>query len=94
MTIRIGNLPDWARESDLEKLFAEYGRVVRVRLLIDRETGRSRGSALVEMSSQVEETTATEALKALNDTNWMGTDWMGEELTIDYIKPPEKRPRR
>ena len=87
MTIYIGNLSYDAEEEDLRTVFAEYGTVKRVTLPTDRETGRIRGFAFVDLEEANDEETAIEALH--------GAEWMGRELRVNKAKPRENsRPRR
>jgi RNA recognition motif-containing protein len=83
MSIYIGNLSYQVTEDDLKRAFAEYGTVNRVQLPTDRETGRPRGFAFVEMVNDAEETAAIEALD--------GAEWMGRELKVNKAKPREDR---
>ena len=83
MSIYIGNLSYEVTEEDLSSVFAEYGSVKRVQVPTDRETGRMRGFAFVEMSSEDEETAAIEALD--------GAEWMGRDLKVNKAKPRENR---
>ena len=87
MTIYIGNLSYDAEEEDLRTVFAEYGEVKRVTLPTDRETGRIRGFAFVDLANSADEETAIESLH--------GAEWMGRELRVNKAKPRENnRPRR
>ncbi|MGB3201430.1 MAG: RNA-binding protein, partial [Nodosilinea sp.] len=61
----------------------EYGSVKRVQLPTDRETGRMRGFAFVEMAADAEEAAAIEALD--------GAEWMGRDLKVNKAKPRENR---
>lgn len=81
MTIYIGNLSYQATEDDLREVFAEYGTIKRVVLPIDRETGRMRGFAFVEMAQDAEEDTAITELD--------GAEWMGRQLRVNKAKPRE-----
>lgn len=83
MSIYVGNLSYEVTESDLTQTFAEYGTVKRVQLPTDRETGRFRGFAFVEMGSDAEEAAAIEALD--------GAEWMGRDLKVNKAKPREER---
>jgi RNA recognition motif-containing protein len=83
MSIYVGNLSYEVTEADLSAVFAEYGSVKRVQLPTDRETGRMRGFAFVEMNSDAEETAAIEALD--------GAEWMGRDLKVNKAKPREER---
>ncbi len=83
MTIYVGNLSFQATEEDIREVFAEYGTVSRVSLPIDRETGRKRGFAFVDLSSDAEEDASIEALD--------GAEWMGRDLKVNKAKPRESR---
>jgi RNA recognition motif-containing protein len=83
MSIYVGNLSYDVTEEDLKGVFAEYGSVKRVQLPTDRETGRKRGFAFVEMGTEAEETAAIEALD--------GAEWMGRSLKVNKAKPKEDR---
>ena len=86
MSIYVGNLSYTAKEEDLEEAFAEYGKVKRITLPTDRETGRPRGFAFVEMEEDSSEDKAIEALD--------GAEWMGRELRVNKAKPREQRSSR
>ncbi len=79
MTIYVGNLPYQATEDDLREVFAEYGAIKRVSVPADRETGRVRGFAFVEMAEDTQEDAAIEKLN--------GADWMGRQLRLNKAKP-------
>lgn len=83
MSIYVGNLSYDVMQDNLSEIFAEYGTVKRVQLPTDRETGRVRGFAFVEMASEAEEEAAIEALN--------GAEWMGRDLTVNKAKPREER---
>ena len=83
MSIYVGNLSYTAKEEDLEQAFTEYGKVKRITLPTDRETGRPRGFAFVEMEEEAKEDAAIEALD--------GAEWMGRELRVNKAKPREPR---
>ncbi|MBW4645112.1 MAG: RNA-binding protein [Goleter apudmare HA4340-LM2] len=83
MSIYVGNLSYQVTEEDLKRAFAEYGTVSRVQLPTDRETGRPRGFAFVEMETDAQETAAIEALD--------GAEWMGRGLKVNKAKPREER---
>ncbi|MBE9236641.1 RNA-binding protein [Anabaena aphanizomenioides LEGE 00250] len=83
MSIYVGNLSYQVTAEDLKQAFAEYGTVSNVQLPTDRETGRPRGFAFVEMSSEAEEKAAIEALD--------GAEWMGRDLKVNKAKPREER---
>ncbi|AKG23817.1 RNA recognition motif domain-containing protein [Calothrix sp. 336/3] len=79
MSIYVGNLSYDVSEEDLKQVFEEYGVVKRVQLPIDRETGKKRGFAFVEMETDAEETAAIEALD--------GAEWLGRSLRVNKAKP-------
>jgi RNA recognition motif-containing protein len=81
MTIYIGNLSYKATEEDLKSVFEDYGAVKRVVLPTDRETGRMRGFAFVEMTEDASEDKAIESLD--------GADWMGRTLKVNKARPKE-----
>ena len=81
MSIYVGNLSYEVAEEDLQAVFAEYGKITRVHLPIDRETGRPRGFAFVEMADEKEEDAAIEALDE--------AEWMGRALKVNKAKPRE-----
>jgi RNA recognition motif-containing protein len=79
----VGNLSYSTTEDDLKTLFAKAGEVASVALITDRNTGRSRGFAFVEMSTQVE---AEQAISTLNGFNLDNRD-----LKVNLAKPREDR---
>jgi cold-inducible RNA-binding protein len=81
----VGNLPHSTTESELRTVFQAHGEVERVSIVTDRETGRARGFAFVEMTNAGE---AEKAIAALN-----GTELGGRTLTINEAKPKTDRPR-
>ena len=83
MSIYVGNLSFQATQEDITQVFAEYGTVKRVQVPTDRETGRMRGFAFVEMETEAEEASAIEALD--------GAEWMGRDLKVNKAKPRERR---
>ncbi|GAX39328.1 RNA-binding region RNP-1 [Tolypothrix sp. NIES-4075] len=85
MTIYVGNLSYRASEADLKEVFADYGEVKRVVLPTDRETGRLRGFAFVEMSEDAQEDAAITELD--------GAEWMGRQLRVNKAKPREESQR-
>src|SRR5207247_2744514 len=78
-----GNLVWDANQDDLDALFQEHGKVTRAQVIMDRETGRSRGFGFVEMENDGE---ADQAVNALN-----GADFRGRPLTVNEAKPREDR---
>ena len=81
--IYVGNLSFQTTADDLLQIFGEYGSVTRAQVISDRDTGRSRGFAFVEMSEGGDQVVA-----ALN-----GADDQGRALTVNEAKPREDRPR-
>lgn len=86
MSIYVGNLSYEVTQEDLTTTFAEYGSVKRVQLPTDRETGRLRGFAFVEMGSDAEEEKAIAELD--------GAEWMGRTLKVNKAKPREESGNR
>jgi len=81
MSIFVGNLSFDVTEEDLTDVFGEY--VKRAKIPTDRETGKKRGFAFVEMSSEAEEAAAIEELD--------GAEWFGREIRVNAAKPREDR---
>ena len=79
----VGNLSYGTTDSDLQRMFEEFGSVESVQVITDRETGRSKGFAFVEMANGQE---AQAAIDALN-----GKDMDGRALTVNEAKPREDR---
>ncbi|MEO1620138.1 MAG: RNA-binding protein [Cyanobacteria bacterium J06632_3] len=79
MSIYVGNLSFDATQDDINQVFIEYGSVKSVKVPTDRETGRVRGFAFVEMSSEEEEQAAIAALD--------GAEWMGRTLKVNKARP-------
>src|SRR5438552_18976297 len=79
----VGNLPHSTTEAELRNLFEPHGQVQRVSMVTDRETGRSRGFAFVEMTDSGE---AEKAIAALN-----GTELGGRALNVNEAKPKTER---
>lgn len=79
----VGNLPYSITDADLQSLFAQAGTVTSVAVIKDRETGRSKGFAFVEMA------TAEEAQKAISLLN--GKDFQGRPLNLSIARPREER---
>lgn len=84
MTIFVGNLSHQIAKEDLEEVFAEYGTVKKVVLPIDRETGRMRGFAFVDLSSEEQE---EQAIKELD-----GAELMGRPLRVNKARPRQDNP--
>ena len=83
MSIYVGNLSYEVTKEDLNDVFAEYGQVKRVHIPTDRESGRMRGFAVVEMKSDEEEQ------KAIDDLD--GAEWMGRTLKVNKARDREPR---
>ncbi|MFN7997576.1 MAG: RNA-binding protein [Bryobacteraceae bacterium] len=81
--IFVGNLSFDATESKVRSLFEQYGTVDKVNVVTDRDTGRARGFAFVEMSNDGE---GDRAIAALN-----GRDLDGRSLNVNIAKPKEDR---
>jgi len=82
----VGNLPYSCTDDDLMNVFSEMGAVSSARVVIDRETGRSKGFGFVEMSSD------DDALNAANKLN--GAPFMGRPLTVNEARPRDNEPSR
>jgi RNA recognition motif-containing protein len=78
----VGNLPYSATESALSDKFAAFGSVESCKLIIDRDTGRSKGFGFVEMASNAE------AQAAIDNLN--GADYDGRPMKVNEAKPQEK----
>jgi RNA recognition motif-containing protein len=83
MSIYVGNLSYKVNQEDLNEVFTEYGTVKRVHVPTDRDTGRPRGFAFVEMESEANEDKAIQALD--------GAEWMDRELKVNKARPREDR---
>lgn len=82
----VGNLPYSATEQVLSDSFAQAGTVETVKIIMDRETGRSKGFAFVEMSSEAD------AVKAIESFN--GADYEGRRLNVSEARPMAPREDR
>ncbi|WP_027016267.1 RNA recognition motif domain-containing protein [Comamonas composti] len=82
----VGNLPYGVRDNDLEQVFSQYGAVTSARVMMERDTGRSKGFGFVEMSSE------TEAQAAIQGMN--GQPLGGRSLVVNEARPMEPRPPR
>ena len=82
MSIYVGNLAYNVTKDEITEVFAEYGTVKRVHVPTDRETGRMRGFAFVEMQSETEESTAIAELD--------GAEWMGRVLKVNPARAREQ----
>ncbi|HPO14791.1 MAG TPA: RNA-binding protein [Candidatus Hydrogenedentes bacterium] len=86
MNIFVGNLSYDTRDSDLENLFAGFGTVESCRVIMDRDTRRSKGFGFVEMEN------ASEAETAIAELD--GTSLHDRTIKVNEAKPRENRPRR
>ena len=83
INIYVGNLPYRMSDQDLSDLFGEFGGVDSAKIIIDRETGRSRGFGFVEMTSNEEGQNAIQELD--------GAEYEGRALKVNEAKPRENR---
>lgn len=83
MNIYISGLSYGVKDADLNDLFAEYGEVASAKVIMDRETGRSRGFGFVEMNSDAE------GQKAIDELN--GVEFDGKVIAVNVAKPREER---
>jgi hypothetical protein len=81
----VGNLPYQVRDSDLEQAFGQFGAVTSAKVMMERETGRSKGFGFVEMGSDAE------AQAAINGMN--GQPMGGRSIVVNEARPMEQRPR-
>jgi len=82
----VGNLPYSFRDNDLEQTFSQYGAVSSAKVMMERDTGRSKGFGFVEMGSDAE---AQAAIAGVHGQN-MG----GRDLVVNEARPMEPRPPR
>jgi len=82
----VGNLPYSVRDSDLEQSFGQFGSVTSAKVMMERDTGRSKGFGFVEMGSDAE------ALAAVEGMN--GAPLGGRNLVVNEARPMEPRPPR
>lgn len=82
----VGNLPYSFSDSDMERTFSAFGSVNSAKVIMDRDSGRSKGFGFVEMSSAAE---ATAAISGMH-----GKDMDGRGLVVNEAKPMEPRPPR
>jgi cold-inducible RNA-binding protein len=80
----VGNLAYSVRDNDLERAFSQYGSVASAKVMIERDTDRSKGFGFVEMSTEAE---ALAAIEGLN-----GQSLGGRSLTVNEARPMEPRP--
>lgn len=82
----VGNLPYSVRDNDLEQAFGEFGAVTSAKVMMERDTGRSKGFGFVEMASDAE------AQAAINGLN--GQPLGGRNVVVNEARPLEPRPPR
>ncbi|MBL0918690.1 MAG: RNA-binding protein [Hydrogenophaga sp.] len=82
----VGNLPYSVRDEDLNQAFSAYGSVNSAKVMMERETGRSKGFGFVEMGSDAE---AQSAIQGMN-----GQSLGGRSLVVNEARPMEPRPPR
>jgi cold-inducible RNA-binding protein len=82
----VGNLPYTVRDEDLQQSFSEYGSVSSAKVMMERDTGRSKGFGFVEMGSDAE---AQAAISGMN-----GQSLGGRSVTVNEARPMEARPPR
>ena len=82
----VGNLPYQVRDNDLEQAFGQFGSVTSAKVMMERDTGRSKGFGFVEMGSD------EEAQAAINGMN--GQPLGGRNLVVNEARPMEPRPPR
>lgn len=79
----VGNLPYSMRDDDLQQHFAQFGQVASAKVMMDRDTGRSKGFAFVEMGSSAD---AQAAIRGMN-----GQTFDGRALVVNEARPREER---
>ena len=82
----VGNLPYSVRDNDLQQAFSQFGTVTSAKVMMERDTGRSKGFGFVEMGSDAE---AQAAISALH-----GQQQGGRALVVNEARPMEARPPR
>ena len=82
----VGNLPYTVRDEDLQQSFGEFGNVTSAKVMMERDTGRSKGFGFVEMGSDAE---AQQAIAGMN-----GQSLGGRSLVVNEARPMEARPPR
>ena len=82
----VGNLPYTVRDEDLQQSFGEFGSITSAKVMMERDTGRSKGFGFVEMGSDAE---AQAAIAGMN-----GQSLGGRAITVNEARPMEARPPR
>ena len=86
MNIYVGNLDYNLQESELERIFSEYGEVASVKIIKDKYTGKAKGFGFVEMPDDEE---ANNAIEELN-----GTEVSGRQMKVNKARPRRENPNR
>ena len=81
----VGNLPYSFRDGDMEQAFSQFGNIVSAKVMMERDTGRSKGFGFVEMGSDAE---AQAAIEGMN-----GQQIGGRGLVVNIARPMEARPQ-
>lgn len=82
----VGSLPWAVDDAQLQQLFADFGQVLSAKVIVDRDTNRSKGYGFVEFENDDE---AKAAIEKLN-----GSDVQGRAIVVNEARPREERPRR
>ena len=82
----VGNLPYTVRDEDLQQAFGEFGAITSAKVMMERDTGRSKGFGFVEMGSDAE---AQAAIEGMN-----GQSLGGRNVVVNEARPMEARPPR
>jgi RNA recognition motif-containing protein len=85
MNIYVANIPFKASEDELKELFEQHGEVSSVKIILDKETNRSRGFGFVEMA---DDASAKQAISELN-----GYSFLGKDLVVNEARPKSDSPR-
>ena len=86
MNIYVGNLPYNLSEEELQSVFEEYGAIEKTTIIMDRESGQSKGFGFIEMTNDEE---AERAIEALN-----GADLKGRSMKVNKARPRPERPQQ
>lgn len=86
MNLYVSNIAFKMRDDELRQAFEPYGEIVSAKIIMDRETGRSRGFGFVEYADRE---AGQAAIDALN-----GADLQGKEISVSEARPREERPAR
>lgn len=85
MNLYVSNIAFKMRDDELRQAFEPYGEIVSAKIIMDRETGRSRGFGFVEFADRAAGEAAIEALN--------GADFLGKEISVSEARAREERPR-